>query len=509
MGNGSEPQGLDPHIVTGVPEHHIIQALFEGLTLKDKVSLEVKPGAAESWVVSDDGLVYEFTLRENAKWSNGDPVTAHDFEWSWWRALQPKLGSQYVFMLFPIKNAERYFKQEVTDFSQVGVKALDDRTLRVELANPTPYFLHLLDHYSMFPVHRATIEKFGEPDQSYTRWTRPKNIVTNGPFILKEWRLNKHVFVTRNEQYWGNKDVKLNGIKFYPIELTTTEDRMFRAGQLHFTEEVPTERIPHYKKTAPEKLTVHPYLGSYFYRVNTSRPHLADVRVRKALAFSIDRDAIAKSVMKETVTPSYAMTPPGLLGYQPPKLFEYDIEKARQLLAEAGYPNGEGFPTTELQYNTNEDHRKIAIAIQQMWKTALNIDVTLQNKDWKVYLDDETTGNYDISRAGWIADYPDPNSFLDMWMTDGGVNRTRWGNPRYDELVLQMAPKAKTQDERFAHFFEAESILFENMPVIPIYIYTKKHLLQPSMKGMVPNLMDYHDFRQIELQASPNKGETH
>ncbi|KKK58058.1 hypothetical protein LCGC14_3048250, partial [marine sediment metagenome] len=194
-GNGTDPQELDPHIVTGVPEHHILTALLEGLVLKDPATLEPIPGVAESWVISDDGKTYTFQLRHNAQWSNGDPVTAHDFAWSWWRALQPTLGNQYAYMFFPVKNAEAYLKQEIDDFSQVGVKVLDDHTLQVELTNPTPYFLQLLDHYSMFPVHRATIEKFGAPDERGSLWTRPGNFVGNGPFLLTEWQLFKKVEV--------------------------------------------------------------------------------------------------------------------------------------------------------------------------------------------------------------------------------------------------------------------------------------------------------------------------
>ena len=230
IGNGAEPQGMDPHVVTGVPESNIINAIFEGLVYKDASTLEVQPGVAESWEISDDGRIYTFNIRRDAKWSNGDSLTAQDFVWSWWRGLQPALGSQYVFMFFPIKNAEAFFRGEVTDFDKVGVKAIDDYTLQVELNNPTPYFLQLMDHYSTFPVHRATIEKFGEAWESYTGWTRPQNIVSNGPFKMDSWQLNRNVKVSPNPHYWDHDRIKLNGIVFYSTELSTTEERMFRAG---------------------------------------------------------------------------------------------------------------------------------------------------------------------------------------------------------------------------------------------------------------------------------------
>jgi oligopeptide transport system substrate-binding protein len=503
FGNGTEVQGLDPHVVTGVPENHLMYALFEGLVNKNPYTLEVEPGVAESWTVSEDGRVYEFVFRETAKWSNGEPVTAKDFEWSWWRALQPALGSQYVFMYFPIKNAEAFFREEIKDFSQVGIKALSDKILRIELANPTPYFLQLIDHYSMFAVHRATIEAHGKASDSYTQWTRPENFIGNGMFVLDEWSLNRHITVSRNENYWDIDKVKLNGIKFYPIDSLTTEERMFRAGQLHRTENIPIERIAWYRDNMPELLHIAAYNGTYFYRVNTRREPFGDVRVRRALAMTINRDLLIASVLDGIVTPSYSITPPGILGYQPPMLFKYDPEGARALLVDAGFPNGDGFPKIELQFNTSDQHRKIGVAIQQMWKKELNIDIVLQNRDWKVYLDNESTANFDLSRAGWIGDYVDPNTFLDMWITDGGVNRTGWGDPEFDRLMLIEAPEAADRDARFAKFNAAESLFMKNMPILPIYTYSSKHLIHESVRGMPSNVMDHYNYKYMSLQAKP------
>lgn len=507
-GNGAEPQELDPHIVTGVPEHHIITALLEGLVLKDPSTLEPIPGVAERWTLSDDLLTYSFHLRDNARWSNGDPVTADDFVWSWWRALQPALGNQYAYMYYAIKNAEAYAKGEISDFEKVGVKALDKQTLQVTLANPTPYFLQLLDHYSMFPVHRPTIEKFGGPAERGTRWTRAGNFVGNGAFILKRWDLNKIVTVEKNPSYWDSHAVKLKGIYFYPTENVSTEERMFRAGQLHITGSIPADKIAVYKKERPEDLRIATYLGTYFYRFNTQIAHLADPRVRRALAMSIDRKQIVEHVTKGGQLPAYTYTPPDTLGYTAEDGFAFDPAAARALLTEAGYTNGEGFPQTEILYNTSEGHRKLAVAIQQMWKTNLNIDVVLNNQDWKVYLDNVDNGHYQIARAGWIGDYVDPNTFLDMWVSDGGNNRTGWSNPNYDRLVLDESPTAANRSARYLAFKQAEAILLEAMPILPIYFYTRNNLVQPSVKGMPANLLDYALYKNIYLDpAQPEGGE--
>jgi oligopeptide transport system substrate-binding protein len=503
-GNGAEPQELDPHIVTGVPEHHIISALLEGLVAKDPFTLEPIPAVAERWDISDDGKLYTFHLRDTARWSNGDALTAEDFVWSWQRALMPALGNQYAYMYGPIKNAEQFSNGSIKDFSQVGVKAIDPHTLQITLNNPTPYFLQLLDHYSMFPVHRKTIETFGAADDRGTLWTRAGNFVGNGPFVLKQWDLNKVIVADKNPLYWDANTVKLNGIRFYPTENTSTEERMYRANQLHRTQNVPVEKIAVYQREKPEHIFLSPYLGTYFYRLNTRLDFFKDVRVRKALALSIDRDTLVKHVTKGGQLPATVITPPDTLGYTAHSDLRYDPETAKQLLADAGYPNGEGFPPIEILYNTHEQHRKIAVAIQQMWKKSLNINLSLHNQDWKVFLDTEASGNFQISRASWIGDYVDPNSFLDMWVKDGGNNRTGWHNEEFDRLVLDIAPAAKTQAQRYEAFLAAEKILMDAGPIIPIYTYVSMHLQQPSVQGMPGNIMDYVNYKYVSLSEPPN-----
>ncbi len=505
MGNGTEPQELDPHIVTGVPEHNILSALLEGLVRKNPENLEPIPGVAKQWRISEDGTVYTFQLRDDAHWSNGNPVTAEDFRWSYWRAMQSALGNKYAYMFYPIKNAEAYLKGEIDDFRQVGIKVLDERVLEITLTNPTPYFLQLLDHQSYFPVHRATIEKFGQPDERGTRWTRPGNFVGNGAFQLTEWRLNKLIDVEKNPYYWDASNVTLNGIRFYPTENVSTEERMFRAGQLHRTGSIPIDKIAVYKKENPESLRIAPYLGTYYYRFNTEKPPFDDQRVRKALNLAIDRRQIVENVTKGGQLPAKSFTPPDTLGYTAKEMLGFDPEQARQLLAEAGYPNGKGFPVTSLLYNTSEGHRKIAVAIQQMWKQYLNIDITLNNQDWKVYLDSVNSRNYEISRAGWIGDYVDPNTFLDMWITDGGNNQTGWSNPRYDEIISKLAPAAVDRATRYQLFQEAETILLTELPVIPIYIYTSISLAHPSIRGLSNNILNYVSYKSLRLdpEAKP------
>lgn len=498
-GNGTEPASLDPHIATGVPEHHIMSSVMEGLVLKDRKSLEPRPGVAESWTISDDGRVYTFKLRDDARWSNGDPHIASDYVWSWWRALQPALGNQYAYMLFPIKNSKRYYDRETEDFGDVGVKALDQRTLQVTLTNPTPYFLQLLDHYSLFPVHQATIEKFGNADQRGTRWSYEGNLVSNGPFKLDEWKINRHITVTRNLHYWDNDNVALNGIVFKPVENTVTEERMFRAGQLHVTSNVPADKISTYRKSNLTELKIAPYLGTYFYRLNIKTPQLQDRRVRRALGMAIDREKLVENITKGGQIPAYTMTPPGTMGYYPKSTLAFDPEGAKNLLSEAGYPNGEGFPAIEILYNTNEGHRKIAVALQEMWKEYLNIDIKLLNQEWKVYLATESAGDYQISRGGWIGDYVDPNNFLDMFLCGGGNNRTGWCNEEYDRLILEVAPSQSSHEERLAVFQQAETMLLDDMPIIPVYTYTSVKLVDSSVENLDGNIMNQAMYKDIYL----------
>ena len=499
LGNGAEPMGLDPQIVTGVPEHHIISALIEGLVTENKKNLNPEPGTAERWETSEDGLVWKFHLREDAKWSNGDPVTANDFVESYQRMLTPSLGSQYAYMLHVVKNAEAYNSGKLKDFSQVGFEAINDKQLNITLKAPTPYFLSLLNHYSWFPVHIPSIKKHGGIDKPDNRWTLPGNFVGNGPFILDKWEINKVIVVKKSSTYWDRKTVKLEEIHFHPISDVEVEERAFRSGQIHVSNTIPLNKIEVYRKKDAEKLRIDTYLGTYFYRLNTKRKPLDDKRVRMALALAVDRESIVRNIHYRTVKVAGNITPPGTGGYTyQGSPLKYDPDKARQLLAEAGFPGGQGFPKLSVLYNSSEQHRRMAEVIQQMWKKNLGIEIELANEEWKVYLKTSQEMDYDISRAGWIGDYPDANTFLDMWLTDGGNNYTGFSLVEYDKLIADAA-NAPSVEARLALFQKAEGLLMEEMPILPIYFYTARYLIDPQVREWHPTILNHHPYKHVYL----------
>ncbi len=496
---GTEPRTLDPQIAQGVTESHIINALMSTLVENDlnDQSKEI-PGLAERWEHNDDYSVWTFHIRDNARWSNGDPVTASDFVYSYRRMLTASLGAGYADSLFILKGARDYYEGKTKDFGQVGVKAIDDRTLRIELVGPTPYFLSELLHSAWFPVNEKTILKFGKIDDRDTKWTAPGNYVGTGPFILKTWRPNDVIEVVRNPYYWDAQTVKLNGINFYSIENDNTEDRAFRAGQLHKTNTVPLDRIPYYRRERPDLIKITPYEGTYFYRLNVDRKPLNDPRVRLALNLALDRASICRNITRADQKPATGYVPPGMGDYQALNRIAYNPDRARQLLAKAGFPNGKGFPKFNILINTNEAHRTIAEAVQQMWKEELNIDVGIENQEWKVYLDSQNNMNYDISRSAWIADFMDPVTFLDMWTTGNGNNNTHWSNPQYDELIAQAA---RTGDpaKRLDLLRQAEEVFLSEPPVVLIYWYTRCCLMDPSVQNWNPLVLDNHNYKFIDL----------
>ena len=503
IGNGSEPQGLDPHIVTGVPEHHLLITMCEGLTISNPMGGANLPGMAESWEISEDGKTYIFNIRKDAKWSNGDDFVADDMVWSWMRVLTPSLGSQYPDMLYYVEGAEDYNTGVITDFSKVGVKALDKKTLLVKLKNPTPFFLGLLSHYSTWPVHKETVLAFGEIDDRQGLWTRPGNFVCNGPMNLKSWELNKKIIVEKNPLYWDAEEVKLNQMHFYPVSDINTEERMFRAKQLHLTGTVPSQKCGIWREEGNPNLRIDPYMGTYYYRANVNVKPLNNAKVRKALTYAIDREKITEKVTQCGQIPAYSFTPPGAAGYNPNTSIPYDPELARQLLSEALIEENiariEDFPVLQILYNTSEDHRKIALTIQQMWQQNLGINVELENMDWKVYLSRQNSMDYQISRAGWIGDYEDPNTFLDIMRTGRGNNRTGWSNLEFDELVGR-ANATVDQDERYRLLSEAEKILIDELPIIPVYTYVRSYQLSPDVKGYSPNYLDHHHPKTLFLE---------
>lgn len=514
VGNGTEPRELDPGRATGSPEGKILDNLFEGLVNLDNNTLEVTPGVAESWSISKDGLTYTFNIRKNAKWSDGKKLTAHDFVYSWARALSPALASEYAYQLHYIKNGAEFTSGKVKDVKKLGVKAKDDHTLVVTLNNPTAFFLKLTAFRTLYPVPKHVIEKHKDAE-----WTKEGNMVSNGPFKLTEWKINKHVIAVKNPNYWDVKNVVLDRVEFFPIEKVETEENAFFSNQIHMTNEVPTVKIPLYKRRAAKNPSAyHPFrsplfLGTYYYRFNTTKKPFNDPRVRRALAMTIDRTLITERVSRAGEQPAVSFTPPGTGGYTykgaklnatvTPEV----VAKAKALLKEAGYADISKFPKADILYNTSENHKKIAVAIQQMWKKNLGIQVGLFNQEWKVYLNNQKSMNYEISRAGWIGDYADPNTFLDMWVTDGGNNQTGWSNKTYDSLIAEAAKE--TEDaKRYEIFEKAESILMEELPVLPIYTYTNKKLISERViikdgkggwKPWEGNIQDRINFKNYAL----------
>lgn len=502
IGNLSEPSDLDPQTVSSLQDFQIIVGLFEGLTSFDPATAEPVPGVATRWESSPDSLEWTFHLRPDAKWSNGEAVTAHDFVWAYQRVLSAKLGSEYAAMMFCLVNARDYLAGDVTDFSKVGVKAADDHTLQLSLAYPVPYLPGMVGHAVWFPIHRETILAHGAMDRRGTRWTRPGNLVSNGPFILTEWKPDQYIRIERNSNYWDTANVRLNQVNFYPLANSTTEEAAFRSGQLHATVTIPQAKIDVYK-TDPEKtglLKQHPQLATYFYRMNVERPPLDDSRVRRALSMSIDRQKIIDAVAKGDQIPAFNLTPPGTGGYESPAIITHDPEGARKLLADAGFPGGEGFPSIELLYNTSDGHRSLAVALQQMWRTELGVDITLYNQEAKVWNDTMRQGNYHIARTGWVGDYLDASTFLDLMTTENGNNQTNWSNAKYDELI----EKSRTvidKNSRFELYREAESILMQDSPIIPLYFYMNNNLQVPELKGWHGNLLGIYPFNQVYLEA--------
>lgn len=494
---GAEPQTLDPRKSTGTPEANIEAQLYEGLTsLASNIPL---PAAAERWEVSADGLVYTFQLRANAKWSNGDPVTARDFEFAWKSALDPKLASEYAYQLYYLKNGEAYNKGTASA-ADIGVKALSDHTLQVTLEQPTAYFLSLVAFHTYYPVHQASVEK-------NDKWAGDaKTIISNGPFKMINWIHNNKIELAKNEHYWDAAKVKMNNLDFILTENGSTELAMFENNQLDMGGNPPVPEIPRLLKEG--KLQITPFLGTYFYCFNTTKAPFDNPKVRKALTLAIDRHSIIKNIAQGEQQPALAWVPTGLSDVAPTQDFratggnffkDNDIAAAKQLLAEAGYPDGQGFPAVTLIYNTSESHKAIAEAIQEMWKKNLGIQINLANQEWKVFISSRHNGDYQIARHGWIGDYADPMTFIDMFTSDSGNNNAQYHNSAYDALVKT----AKTTTDpvtRMKAMHDAEKLLMEDAVVMPIYFYTKLALVKPTVKGYTSSILGMVYLKEAYLE---------
>jgi len=500
VGNGDDPKALDPHLVSGVIEANILRSLFEGLVGEDPQNdIGYPPGAATSWDHNEDYTEWTFHLRPEAVWSDGVPVTAHDFLFSYERNLTPALASPYSEMLYFIKNAEAFNKGEIQDFSQVGVSAPDDYTLKISLREPVPYLLGLTRHFTWYPLPEHEVRHFS-PDitDHNSKWTAPGNMVSNGAFTLKEWKINDHIEVVKNPRYWDAANVKLNGIRFIPIENFHSETRAYLAGQLHTTYQVPPELVDAVKRDHPNELKQDPYVGTVFIRLNIKRPALDNNKVRLALSLAIDRESLCKSILKGNL-PAATFTP-AMGNYKPDAVVGYDPERARKLLAEAGFADGKNFPALTMMMRSSGSSA-VAETLQAMWLKELGIHIELAPRDFQSMLAAEHNSNFDMSLSGWIGDYLDPTTFLLMWTANNGNNNTDWSDPTFEKLLNEGAHEPDPT-KRLDKFKQAERVLMEAQPVIPFALQARNYLVRPEVKGWHPLLLANYSWKDLSLEPA-------
>ena len=502
LGNGAEPEDLDPQVVTAYTDQNILLGLFEGLTAIDERTSAAVPAAAASWEASPDGLVWTFHLRPGLRWSNGEPLTAPDFIASWRRILSPALGAGYAYLLYPVINAEAYNAGRLADPGALGFSAPDPLTLRLRLARPTPYLPVLVAQPAWFPVNPRVIAKFGALSAHGTAWTRPGNLVGNGPFTLAEWTPNARVVLERNPAYRDAAAVSLSRLVFLPWDSPDAEERAFRAGQVHVTFALPPARIPAYRDDGRGLLRADPFLQVFFLRFNATRAPFDDPRVRRALSLAIPRAAICRAGLVGASGPAATFVPEGCGGYVPAPAVPTDYARARSLLAAAGHAGGAGLPSFEVQARSDDVQPRVMEAIQAAWARELGVHATITSLEQKTWLQNQQNLAYAVSTAGWAGDFPDPVTFLDLFVTGGGNNWTGWGSPRYDALIDAAAhlPGGPSRD---AVFREAETLLLSEGPVAPLYFGTRTYLIDPSVRGWEPALLGFHRYAGVSLAPPP------
>jgi oligopeptide transport system substrate-binding protein len=494
-----EPSELDPHIINAPPDFRVAPVLFEGLVSADPNTLQARPGVAERWELSDDRRTYTFHLRRDARWSNGDPVAAQDFLYSFRRALTPELGSQYTFLFSTVVGADDYAAGRLSDFSQVGFAAPDERTVRITLIQPTPHFLEIMANNVVWsPVHPPTIEQAGGIARRGSGWTRPETFVGNGPFTLERWRPNELIVTRKSPTYWNESAIRLSAVQFQPFDNTDAQERAFRAGQLHVTARVPLAKIPMYREQSPSPLHNAPFLMLRMVNLNTSRPPLNDARVRRALALALSRRQLAERVYYGAASPALQIVPDGMPNYTPGVRIEESAEVARALLAEAGFPGGRGFPSLELQVEASASSQ-LDQALQAAWRQVLGIDVRIVVSESRVHWSNLQQRNYTLSIGGWVADFPDATSMLDLWGRASGWNFTGWNDDAYD-AELAAANAAPTPAQRLRHLQAAEAQLLEAMPVVPVWFERDLKLLDHRVRNWPGNAMDRPLYGAVYLE---------
>ncbi|TVR02080.1 MAG: peptide ABC transporter substrate-binding protein [Deltaproteobacteria bacterium] len=496
MSVGADPESFDPGVVTGSVEGMILWQLFEGLYSPSLGDGPPVPGAAERHEVSEDQLSWTFHLRRDGRWSNGDPVTAHDFEYAWKRILRGDVAAYYVSFLRYLRNGRAFETGEATE-DEVGVRALDDWTLQVELQKPIPFFLEVVSFFTLFPVHRASIEEHGQENAF-----RAENLVTNGAWAMDRYLRRNRIEAVPNPYWWGHDNLRLNRLIIRIIEDHAARVQAYRDGRVDWVYDLPANELATLRMD-PAFRTAD-WLGTYYYRFNTTRPPFDDVRVRRAFSLAVNREELCRCTLDDLYTPATSFVPP-MPGYERLDVIRYDGDEARRLLAEAGYPNGEGIPRLRLLYNTDENHRLIAQAIQDMWQMELGVQIQLVNQEWKVYLDSTREMDFDVGRAGWIGDYSDPNTFLEMWKTGDANNNTGWGSPTFDRMIEE-GFNISDPEERLRHLLEAERYLLEARPIMPIYYYGQFHLVRPNVRGWemsTTNTHIVHRVYKVDEEESP------
>ncbi|HZP20643.1 MAG TPA: peptide ABC transporter substrate-binding protein [Bauldia sp.] len=493
-GNSADPESLDPHKTSTVYEAHILRDLFEGLVMQDAKSGLI-PGAAESWKISDDGKVYTFKLGADRVWSDGTPVTADDFVYSFQRLEDPATAAEYASMLYVIKNAEEINSGKAKP-EEIGVKAIDQKTLEITLTAPTPYFLEMLTHQATYPVNKASIEKLGAD------WIKPGNLVSNGAFTLAEFVPNDHIKLVKNPKFHDAANVKLDVVNYIPTEDRSTAMKRYEAGELDSNDDIPTEQLADLRQKFGDQIKIGPYLGTYYYAVKWDKQPWSNVKLRRAISEAIDRDFLAEQVWKNTMIPAYSMVPPGIAGYTPAeadyaKMDQLDREdEAKKILTELGY--GPDHPLKlEIRYNTSENHKNTAVAIQEQLKP-LGIEVTMVNTDTKThygYL--EQHGDFDYARGGWIADYKDPESFLGIARAASGNNYSVYKNPKFEDLMDKAAADGGDPAKRFKDLSEAEAVMIADTGFMPLLFYSYHNIVSPKLHGWEENVMDVHPSRFV------------
>jgi oligopeptide transport system substrate-binding protein len=492
ISNGAEPQSLDPAKVQGVPEHRILMALFEGLTSIDPKTADPVPGLAKSWEANEDGTQYTFHLRQTT-WSDGVPITANDVVYSWLRELDPNTASPYAWFPCMFLEGAQAFNDGTGTADGVGIRALDDYTFQMDLIGPLPYAIGALEHYSFAVVPQHAIEKYGD------QWTQPENFVGNGPFTLKERIPQSKIVCVPNEKYWDADSVKIDTLEFLSSDDENTNYNMFLDGQIDWLTNVPTDKLS--SAQMKDSYFASPQLATYYYVFQTEKAPLDNVNLRKAISYAINREDLVEGVTKAGQIPAWGIVPP-MAGYDALEFpFDSDeeaTEMANEFLYEAGYPNGVGCPTLTVLYNTSEGHKQIAEFVQQELKNKLNIDVELVNKEWGTYLTDRNNGDFEISRAGWVGDYQDPNTFLDMFLTGSAMNGGRYESEVYDTLVRDAATIADPVQRMGVLKTAEDTMINEDCAIVPFYYYITVNMIDTNVwGGWYTNTMDYHPVKTI------------